>query len=248
MDLREYFEDNRGNKITKWTHYFWVYEKHFKPLKEKPIKMLEIGVLNGGSLSMWKKYFHPDSVIVGIDINEKCSEYERDNVKVRIGDQSNYTFLQSLVDEFGEFDLVLDDGSHQVAHVNKTFQFLFPKIATDGLYFIEDTHAGYWSSHGGSISQKESINNVAKDMIDVINADHTKGQKKPTYFTRNMKCMSIYDSIIVFEKGNVGEKRPMEIGGADNNKDVGPAVGTDEIAAEEPNISSEVITIRTDYV
>jgi len=68
MNLKEYWLNNTGKKITKWTHYFWVYEKHFKALTEKPIKMLEIGILNGGSLQMWKKYFHPDSVIVGIDI------------------------------------------------------------------------------------------------------------------------------------------------------------------------------------
>jgi len=66
MDLWEYFNNNEGKKITKWSHYFPVYEKHFAPLRDKPIKLLEIGVLNGGSLEMWRKYFHPDSVIVDL--------------------------------------------------------------------------------------------------------------------------------------------------------------------------------------
>ena len=218
MDLKEYWLNNTGKKITKWTHYFPVYEKHFKPLTDKPIKILEIGILNGGSLQMWRKYFHPDSVIVGIDINPDCKVHEEDGVHVRIGDQSDPEFLQSLIDEFGKFDLVIDDGSHQVSHVNKTFQFLYPKIQNTGIYLIEDTHAAYWSSHGGSMDNPETINNVSKSMVDKINAEHTHGQMKPDFFTYETKCMSVYDSIVVFERGNVGAKRPEEYGGPKSNE------------------------------
>ncbi len=211
MDLWNYFTTNTGRKITKWKHYFPIYEKHFSPIRNKPIKILEIGILNGGSLEMWRYYF-PEATIVGIDINPNCKQHEQEGINVRIGDQTDQNFLQSLIDEFGTFDLIIDDGSHHVNHVNKTFQFLFPKLANNGIYFIEDTHAAYWTSHGGSISAPESINNVAKGIIDSINADHTRGQKEPDYFTKNVKCMSVYDSIVVFDKGNVGEKIPMEIG------------------------------------
>lgn len=218
MDLKEYWLNNTGKKITKWTHYFPVYEKHFKPLTDKPIKILEIGILNGGSLQMWRKYFHPDSVIVGIDINPDCEVHEEDGVHVRIGDQSDPEFLQSLIHEFGKFDLVIDDGSHHVSHVNKTFQFLYPKIQNTGIYLIEDTHAAYWSSHGGSMDNPETINNVSKSMVDKINAEHTHGQIKPDFFTYETKCMSVYDSIVVFERGNVGAKRPEEYGGPKSNE------------------------------
>ena len=211
MELWNYFTTNKGKKITKWKHYFPIYEKHFSPIRNKSIKILEIGILNGGSLEMWRYYF-PEAIIVGIDINPLCKQHEQERINIRIGDQTDEKFLQSLIEEFGEFDLIIDDGSHHVAHVNKTFQFLFPKMADNGIYFIEDTHAAYWDSHGGSIKEPESINNVAKGMIDSINADHARGQKEPDYFTRNVKCMSVYDSIVVFDKGNIGEKIPMEIG------------------------------------
>ena len=234
MNLWDYFQNNTGKKITKWTHYFWVYEKHFAHLRDKEFKMLEIGVLNGGSLEMWRNYF-PKAKIVGIDINPDCRNHEQTdkNIFVRIGDQSNEKFLQDLIDEFGEFDLILDDGSHHVDHVNRTFQYLYPKLKDGGIYFIEDTHAAYWSSHGGSINAPESINNVAKDMVDSINADHARGQKTPDYYTKNVKCMTVYDSIIVFDKGNVGDKYPQEIG--EGYRSPPPAPPTEEI-----------LTIRTD--
>ena len=213
MDLWEYFNNNEGKKITKWSHYFPVYEKHFGPLRDKPIKLLEIGVLNGGSLEMWRKYFHPDSVIVGIDINPECKLHEQEGMSIRIGDQSDSVFLKSLIDEFGAFDLVIDDGSHHVNHVNKTFQNLYPMIDKNGMYLIEDTHAAYWDSHGGGLNEPESINNVSKNLIDMLNADHTRGAIQPTDFTRSTTSMTFYDSIVVFQKGVIVNKRPMEIGG-----------------------------------
>ena len=214
MDLFDYFINNTGKKITKWTHYFPVYEKHFKALTERPINILEIGVLNGGSLRMWKDYFHPDSTLVGIDIDPRCKQHEDgdSDINVRIGDQSNPIFLQKLIDEFGEFDLVIDDGSHHVDHVNKTFEFLYPKIAKNGIYLIEDTHAGYWDSHGGSLKEPKSMINVSKNLIDKLNADHTKGQVESDDFTKSTQCITFYDSMIVFERGDVGEKKPMETG------------------------------------
>ena len=214
MDLFDYFINNTGKKITKWTHYFPVYEKHFKALTERPINILEIGVLNGGSLRMWKDYFHPDSTLVGIDIDPRCKQHEDgdSDINVRIGDQSNPIFLQKLIDEFGEFDLVIDDGSHHVDHVHKTFEFLYPKIANNGIYLIEDTHAGYWDSHGGSLKEPKSMINVSKNLIDKLNADHTKGQVESDDFTKSTQCITFYDSMIVFERGDVGEKKPMETG------------------------------------
>ena len=229
MNLWEYFRNKTGKTITKWTHYFPVYEKHFAQFRNKPIKVLEIGILNGGSLEMWKEYFGPDAKIVGIDINPACKEHEFPGVHVRIGDQSDPDFLQSLIDEFGEFDLVIDDGSHHVAHVKKTFEYLYPKISPTGMYFIEDTHAAYWSSHGGSLTEPNSINNFSKEMIDKINADHTRGQIHPDYYTRNTVCMSVYDSIVVFEKGDVGEKRALDSG----------------LPKPPPKPSDEVLVIRT---
>ena len=73
--------------VHKWHHYFDIYTRHFDPYRSKPIKMLEIGVFRGGSLRMWKQYFHPESLIVGIDIDRNCQQYEiaDQQVYVRIG-------------------------------------------------------------------------------------------------------------------------------------------------------------------
>ncbi len=50
--------------VHKWHHYFDIYTKHFDAYRNRPIRMLEIGVFRGGSLRMWKEYFpmNPTSI------------------------------------------------------------------------------------------------------------------------------------------------------------------------------------------
>ena len=41
----------------KWSSYFQVYENIFSEYRNKKITFVEIGVANGGSLFIWKKFF-----------------------------------------------------------------------------------------------------------------------------------------------------------------------------------------------
>ncbi len=134
-------------KSHKWLHYFPVYERAFSGFVGRPLRFLEIGVQNGGSLSMWKGYFGPQATIVGIDIDPACAAHDdpANDVHVRIGSQADAEFLASLIEEFGPFDAILDDGSHQTAHIVTTFGRLFDEgLREGGLYAVEDTHATYW--------------------------------------------------------------------------------------------------------
>ena len=42
---------------TKWEKYFDVYENILNKYKNKNITFVEIGIFNGGSLKLWKKFF-----------------------------------------------------------------------------------------------------------------------------------------------------------------------------------------------
>ena len=49
--------------------YFQTYEELFSEYVGKEITFVEIGVLHGGSLLMWKEYFGPKARIIGIDLD-----------------------------------------------------------------------------------------------------------------------------------------------------------------------------------
>jgi hypothetical protein len=119
-----------------------VYESYFHPIREEKLNVLEIGVLNGSSLNMWKEYF-PNSNIFGLDINPKCKMYESDRVTIKIGSQDDIDFLSK---EFKDviFDIIIDDGSHVNTHIIKTFNYLYHnKLKSGGIYSIEDLECSY---------------------------------------------------------------------------------------------------------
>lgn len=74
---------------------------------ENPLKLLEIGVSYGGSLRLWRKYFGPDAVIFGIDIDRKCSKFNGQDAQVRIGSQADRVFLEKTVAEMVVSTLLL---------------------------------------------------------------------------------------------------------------------------------------------
>ena len=53
---------------------------------------------------------------------------------------------------------------------------------------------------------------IAKDLIDELNADHARGALEPTEFTASTLSIHFYDSIVVFERGRHGKKHAPHTG------------------------------------
>jgi len=140
MGLFSEFMNNTGKPSFKWTHYFPIYENFFSRFINQSVSVLEIGVLDGGSLLMWRNYFGPYSNILGIDINNDSKNHKAFGVTVEIGDQSDHIFLQKILDEYGPFDIIIDDGSHIQSDVISTLSFFIDKMPPNSVYLIEDTH------------------------------------------------------------------------------------------------------------
>jgi hypothetical protein len=212
MALWQQFLDNSNRLVHKWKHYFPAYETHFSRFVNRPILFIEIGCGQGGSLQMWKRYFGPHALIVGIDINQNCKKFEEDQIQIRIGSQSDMSFLQEVLDEFGAPNIVLDDGSHRMSDLITTFQFLYPRITRDGVYFIEDLHTCYWDEFGGGLRREGTFIELSKNLIDELNADFSRQALPPTDFTKSTLSMHFYDSIVVFERGRHLAKSALQMG------------------------------------
>lgn len=145
--------------------YCVAYEEHLEKFRLLPVKLLEIGILDGNSLRLWKEYF-PNGEIYGIDINPKCKQYEEERVRVAIGDQTDEQFLASITDS-NEFDIIIDDGSHIWDHLVISFECLFPHLKSGGLYVMEDLLDCYDPGHSGMAGI--SAINYLKNTIDNVN-------------------------------------------------------------------------------
>jgi hypothetical protein len=213
MSLWAEFLTNQKRTIHKWTHYFPIYEDHFGRYVNRPMLFFEIGCGQGGSLQLWKRYLGPLAQIVGIDIAEPCKEFEEDQIAVRIGNQADCQFLDTLLSEFGPPDIVLDDGSHMMPHVRTSFAHLYPRMSPIGIYMVEDLHTAYWQEFEGGLHRQDSFIEHCKGLIDELNADHTRAALPPTPFTRSTLSMHFYDSVVVFERGRHLRKHAPQIGG-----------------------------------
>jgi hypothetical protein len=190
--------------------YAAAYERHLGHLRDRPIRLLEIGVggyadpdTGGASLRMWKEFF-PLAEIVGIDIHEKSGLAE-DRITVLQGDQSDSAFLDDVAARFGPFDVVIDDGSHICAHVVASFQSLFRALADDGIYAIEDLQTSYWErTYGGSSETNASGTSMAflKTLVDGLNyAEFDVPQYVPSYFDIWVKSVTFYHNLVFVQKG-----------------------------------------------
>lgn len=146
-------------------NYCKYYEEHFASWRYKKFNLLEIGILNGSSLKLWKNYF-PNAQITGIDINPECKKYEEEKISVRIGNQIDVSFLSSLVKE-KKYDIIIDDGSHIWDHLVISFEFLFPHLNEGGIYCMEDLLDCYDPYHSGALGLNAI--NYLKNTIDNVN-------------------------------------------------------------------------------
>lgn len=120
--------------------YLDVYEFYLNARRSNVWSVLEIGVLGGGSLRMWRDYF-PQAQVYGLDINPAAA-FTEDRIFVTIGSQADPAAL-ARINPGGTFDLVIDDGSHLVDDQLVTFRELWPRVAPGGLYVLEDMRCSY---------------------------------------------------------------------------------------------------------
>lgn len=211
---RDIFNSHKGNLLHKWDHYFEIYDRHFKDYIDQEAVVLEIGVSQGGSIDLWKKFFGDRLRYYGIDINPGCKKFEDDNVKIFIGSQSDRNFLQSIITELPDLDILIDDGGHTMKQQIVSFEMLFPKIKSNGIYLCEDNHSSYWFSFGGGMKRKGTYIEYIKNLIDVM---HLRYAGKNTFIKNHalkdkIYAIHIYDSIVVIEKKLISQPFNTQVG------------------------------------
>ncbi len=192
----------------KWSHYFDIYVMFFSKYRnnrKSPLRVLEIGIADGGSLLFWQDFFGRSAQILGIDIDPKCMELPVGGCEVRIGDQSDGLFLQKAIKDFGGVDIVIDDGSHINAHVISSFKNLFPLMNEGGTYLIEDVATSYWPGiYKGGMKRRETTITFFKSLLDQVNSTYfRKVSKKFDFDDSTIESIHFHNSIIVIRKKEI---------------------------------------------
>jgi hypothetical protein len=199
----------------KWgTHrYAQHYQTHFRRLRSVEFSLLEIGIggyrhhrTGGASLRMWKEFF-PRAQIIGLDIYDK-SFVDEDRILTYQGSQTDAELLGRIAETHPNLKIIVDDGSHQPAHIRATFAILFPLLANGGFYAIEDTQTSYWPRWGGSaeLNDPQTTMGLVKDLVDGLNYSEFGDLQPRNYADGHIVAVHCYHNLVILKKGNNRER------------------------------------------
>jgi hypothetical protein len=156
--------------------YLPIYERHFAPLADEPIRLLELGVYRGASLRLWRDYFSR-GLIVGLDEQPVTVDDPSGRIAIYQGRQQDTALLDRIARERAPhgFDIIIDDCAHLAAPARASFWFLLERhLKPGGLYAIEDWGTGYWPDwpDGQALSPNHAHGMVGfiKDLVDECGA------------------------------------------------------------------------------
>jgi glycosyltransferase involved in cell wall biosynthesis len=141
--------------------YTHVYHALFQHLRDRPLKILEVGIGTvlpdvpssmaahalpgyrpGGSLRAWRDYF-PQADVHGMDV-QPDTQFSENRIRTHICDSTAGEQVASFfrVHDGLAFDVIIDDGSHVDVHQLRTLENLYPHLKPGGYYIIEDVYPG----------------------------------------------------------------------------------------------------------
>jgi hypothetical protein len=185
--------NNSPQGSTKHSIYFDIYEQLFNKFINKKITLIEIGVLNGGSLFMWRKYFGKEARIIGIDLNPKAKKWEKHNFEIYIGNQEDPKFIKDTLNIIGSFDILIDDGGHtNLQQINTLSQVLKFKNKKNSIVIFEDIHCSFMTEFGNP-SKFSFINYLKKINNDLVYRTY----KKTNSIIKKIYSINYYESMVV---------------------------------------------------
>lgn len=128
-----------------------------------PVRILEVGVCSGASLKVWEDYFtHPGAEFVGLDIS-------KENIRYEFGDRTKFLIQDATRDPpEGQFDIIIDDGSHALSDQLGALQLLASHLKPNGVYIIEDIQ---------SMDNANTILETSKNLkFELVDLRSVKGQ------------------------------------------------------------------------
>jgi hypothetical protein len=147
MRLDELFLKYGTDKGPTEHDYGPIYAHHFAFWTLGNPRLLELGVWQGASLQAWRDYF-PVGTIVGVDRVDRGVKVP--GVRMVFSEQDSPELPGYLRDEFGGFDIIIDDASHISSKTIATFRNLWPLLSPGGIYVIEDLQTSYDPKNYGS--------------------------------------------------------------------------------------------------
>jgi hypothetical protein len=191
----------------KVTNYFPIYVDLFSQLVNTECTFIETGILNGGSLFMWRKWLGEKARIIGVDLNPSAKKWEQHGFEIYIGDQGDPKFWLDILPKIGSFDVLLDDGGHQSFQQIVTLVEAIKFGKNSSLIVIEDTVSSHLDEFS-KFHRNNSFLEYAKRSTDILSSRNSELWPGQYPVKRNKQIIDLYENIysIQFYTGIVAFK------------------------------------------
>lgn len=193
--LRSIFERGRYLSI-KHDSYFAVYEQLFARFVGQPLTFVEVGVLNGGSLFMWREYFGPQARIIGVEFNPGAVKWREHGFEIHIGNQADPAFWKTFFEQVGDVDVLLDDGGHTNRQQIVTVAAALDHVRDGGMVVVEDTHASYLPEFGNP--SRRSFVRWSQHVMDSVASRSGMLTPARNRWWKSIHAVEVHESIHVF--------------------------------------------------
>lgn len=181
----------------KYDNYFPAYEALLNKYVGQEVTVIEVGIYNGGSLFMWRKFFGSKARIIGIDLNPDAREWEKHGFEIYIGDQSSDLFWTELFQKIGMIDVLIDDGGHTNRQQIVTSHYAIQNINDGGVLIVEDVHTNYFREFGNPF--RYSFVNFAHRIVDGINSRAYALRRTYAQYSTRVYSVSFFESMVAFQ-------------------------------------------------
>lgn len=135
-------DDNYTDKNTAHS-YIEVYQALFQPRQESARNVLELGVMNGGSIAMWKQFF-PNAIVIGVDLSMQNIMTDLSDPRISLVVADAYTHETTHMLGNRMFDIIIDDGPHTLESMQFVAAHYSTMLAPGGMLVIEDVQSMDW--------------------------------------------------------------------------------------------------------
>lgn len=205
--LFQYFNSDKGkffinqydkpikkkNKLIDGHSYHIFYEQFFSPLKEKKLKILEIGAFKGNATAAFYFYFK-NSSFLSCDIYPDFFLYKSKRIdQLKIDNSSEIQLQEKIIGKYSGLDIIIEDAGHYLKDQIISLFFLFETLNSGGIFVIEELDFPDTRDDMNLLKEKPTLREILyciKKNQDFNSKYISNNQKK--YFLQNVNQINIY--------------------------------------------------------
>ena len=144
-------KSSQRSNVTDFRHchpYTLFYDSLFRDNKDEKLEIAELGILDGGSLLMWREYF-THSNIYGLEYNVDLInnfKHHHNNERINLSEINVYD-ANNIKNAFSNlnvmYDIIIEDTTHQFEDQIRVIENVYQYLKPGGILIIEDIFKSY---------------------------------------------------------------------------------------------------------